>query len=122
MPMYQPKFSRLTSRYVRRELMRLLRTKYLPLMARHVQYQPADASAWTPFKTVIDLSSLRTGIEAMAALPTARREPKSKGCEYERQLKAWKRRRTIARAKVAKYARLVRYHKNPGKSGGRLAP
>ena len=52
----------------------------------------------------------RSGIEAMAALPTARREPKSKGCEYERQLKVWKRRRTIARAKVAKYARLVRYH------------
>ena len=49
----------------------------------------------------------------MAALPTARREPKSKGCQYERQLKAWKRRRTIARAKVAKYARLVRYHSKP---------
>jgi hypothetical protein len=70
-----------------------------------VQYQPADSSAWTPFKTVIDVSSLRTGIEAMAALPTARREPKAKGCEYERQLKVWKRRRTIARGKVAKYAR-----------------
>ena len=111
--MYQPKFSRLTSRYVRRELMRLLRRKYLPLLARHVQYQPADSSAWTPFKTVIDVSSLRTGIEAMAALPTARREPKPKGCEYERQLKVWKRRRTIARGKVAKYARLVRYHKKP---------
>ena len=46
-------------------------------------------------------------------MPTARREPKAKGCEYERQLKVWKRRRTIARGKVAKYARLVRYHKKP---------
>lgn len=121
MPTYQPKFSRLTSRYVRRELMRLLRTKYLPILARHVQYQPADSSAWTPFRAVIDLSSMRTGIEAMAALPTARREPQPKGCEYERQLRAWKRRRTIARAKVAKYARLVRYHRKRGESGGRLA-
>jgi hypothetical protein len=84
-------------------------------MARHVQYQPADATAWTPFKTIIDLSFLRTGIEAMAALPTARREAKPEGQldEYERQLKAWKRRRTIARTKVAKYARLVRYHRKP---------
>ena len=111
--MYQSKFSRLTSRYVRRELMRLLRTKYLPLLARHVQYQPTDSSAWAPFKTVIDVSYLRTAIETMAALPTARREPKPKGCEYERQLKVWRRRRTIARGKVAKYARLVRYHKKP---------
>ena len=111
--MYQPKFSRLTSRYVRRELLRLLRRKYLPLLARHVQRQPADASTWSTLAVSIDVSSLRTGIEAMAALPTARREPKPKGCEYERQLKVWRRRRTIARGKVAKYARLVRYHKKP---------
>jgi O6-methylguanine-DNA--protein-cysteine methyltransferase len=111
--MYQPKFSRLTSRYVRRELLRLLRRKYLSLLARHVQRQPADASPWSTLAVSIDVSSLRTGIEAMAALPTARREPKPKGCEYERQLKVWKRRRTIARGKVAKYARLVRYHKKP---------
>ena len=36
--------------------------------------------------------------------------------EYERQLKAWKRRRTIARGKVAKYARLVRYHRKHGRN------
>jgi hypothetical protein len=48
----------------------------------------------------------------MAALPAARREPKAgQLAEYERQLRAWKRRRTIARTKVAKYARLVRYHR-----------
>ena len=80
-----PKFTRLTSQYVRRELLRLLRRKYLPLLARHIYRQPA-----------------------------ARREPKAgQLSEYERQLKAWKRRRTIARGKVAKYARLVRYHRKP---------
>lgn len=108
-----PKFTRLTSQYVRRELLRLLRKKYLPLLTRHIYRQPADARTWPTLALPIDVEPLRTGIEAMAALPTARREPKSKGCEYERQLKAWKRRRTIARAKVAKYARLVRYHSKP---------
>ena len=106
-----PRFTRLTSQYVRRELLRLLRRKYLPLLARHIYRQPADALTWPALALPIEVEPLRTGIEAMAALPTARREPKAKGCEYERQLKAWRRRRTIARGKVAKYARLVRYHR-----------
>ncbi len=117
MPMYQPKFSRLTSQYVRRELLRLLRRKYLPILARHIHRQPADASTWPTLALAIDVEPLRTGVEAMAALPAARREPKAgQLAEYERQLRAWKRRRTIARTKVAKYARLVRYHrKTPAK-------
>lgn len=86
MSISQSKFSRLTSQYVRRELLRLLGRKYLPLMARHVQCQPAGPTAWAPFKATIDLSFLQTGIETMAALPTAR-------------------------VGVAKYARLVRYHR-----------
>ena len=108
-----PRFTRLTSQYVRRELLRLLRRKYLPLLARHIYRQPADALTWPALALPIEVEPLRAGIEAMAALPTARREPKAKGCEYERQLKAWRRRRTIARGKVAKYARLVRYHRKP---------
>lgn len=109
-----PRFTRLTSQYVRRELLRLLRKKYLPLLARHIYRQPADARTWPTLALPIDVEPLRTGIEALAAMPAARREPK--GCEYERQLKAWKRRRTIARNKVAKYARLVRYHKKHGRN------
>ena len=109
-----PKFTRLTSQYVRRELLRLLRRKYLPLLARHIYRQPADASTWPALALPIEVEPLRAGIEAMAALPAARREPKAgQLAEYERQLKAWKRRRTIARGKVAKYARLVRYHRKP---------
>lgn len=109
-----PKFTRLTSQYVRRELLSLLRRKYLPLLARHIYRQPADASTWPALALPIEVEPLRAGIEAMAALPAARREPKAgQLAEYERQLKAWKRRRTIARGKVAKYARLVRYHRKP---------
>lgn len=121
---YQPRFTRLTARYVRRELLRVLRRKYLPLLARHVQCQPTDPGAWAPFKTLIDVSFLRTGIEALAAMPSPRREPKPCGAlaEYERRLKAWKRRRSIARSKVARYGRLVRYHrqsrKKPARAGG----
>ena len=113
-----PRFTRLTSQYVRRELLRLLRRKYLPLLARHIYRQPADASTWPALALPVDVEPLRAGIEALAALPTARREPKSKGCEYERQLKAWKRRRTIARNKVAQYARLVRYHRKHRETQG----
>jgi hypothetical protein len=117
-----PRFTRLTSQYVRRELLRLLRRKYLPLLARHIYRQPADASTWPALALPIDVEPLRAGIEAMAALPAARREPKAgQLAEYERQLKAWKRRRTIARTKVAKYARLVRYHRKRGRNAGRLA-
>lgn len=109
-----PKFTRLTSQYVRRELLSLLRRKYLPLLARHIYRQPADASTWPALALPIEVEPLRAGIEAMAAMPAARREPKAgQLAEYERQLKAWKRRRTIARGKVAKYARLVRYHRKP---------
>jgi hypothetical protein len=110
-----PRFTRLTSQYVRRELLRLLRRKYLPLLARHIYRQPADASTWPALALPIDVEPLRAGIEALAAMPAARREPKAgRLAEYERQLKAWKRRRTIARTKVAKYARLVTYHRKRG--------
>jgi hypothetical protein len=115
MPAYQPKFTVVTRRYVRRELLRLLREKYLPLLVRHVQWQPADGMEWQPFKTMIALGRLRPGVEALAAMPAARRDaigPAERQLrDYERQLTAWKRRRTIARTKVAKYARLVRYHR-----------
>ncbi|MGI9177259.1 MAG: hypothetical protein ACR2IT_05320 [Pirellulales bacterium] len=117
-----PKFTRLTSRYVRRELLRLLRRKYVPLLARHIYRQPADARTWSTLALPIDVEPLRTGIEAMAALPAARREPEGQLARYERELTAWRRRRTIARGKVAKYARLVRYHRKHGKSEGRPAP
>ena len=109
-----PRFTRLTSQYVRRELLRLLRRKYLPLLARHIYRQPADALTWPALALPIEVEPLRAGIEALAAMPAARREPKAgRLAEYERQLKACKRRRTIARGKVAKYARLVRYHRKP---------
>ena len=109
-----PRFTRLTSQYVRRELLRLLRRKYLPLLARHIYRQPADASTWPALALPIEVEPLRAGIEALAAMPAARREPKAgQLSEYERQLKAWRRRRTIAQGKVAKYARLVRYHRKP---------
>jgi predicted metal-dependent hydrolase len=117
-----PRFTRLTSQYVRRELLRLLRRKYLPLLARHIYRQRADASTWPALALPIEVEPLRAGIEALAAMPTARREPKGQLDEYERQLKAWKRRRTIARNKVAKYARLVTYHKKRGKCGVRPTP
>ena len=57
-----PKFTRLTSQYVRRELLRLLRRKYLPLLVRHIYRQPADASTWSALALPIDVEPLRTEI------------------------------------------------------------
>ena len=104
-----PRFTRLTSQYVRRELLRLLRKKYLPLLARHIYRQRADASTWPALALPIDVEPLRAGIEAMAALPAARREPKAEGqlAEYEQQLKAWRRRRMHPDQIFQKHASLI---------------
>ena len=54
-----PRFTRLTSQYVRRELLRLLRRKYLPLLARHIYRQPADALTWPALALPIEVEPLR---------------------------------------------------------------
>jgi hypothetical protein len=114
-----PRLTRLTSQYVRRELQRVFRDKYLPSVARHIVAQRADGGGrWEPFRIMLDIESMRPMIEAMEALPRARieRKPASPLREYQRELTIWKRRRTTARARVAKYARLVRYHRKSAKN------
>ena len=113
-----PRLTRLTSQYVRRELQRVFRDKYLPSVARHIVAQRVDGSRWEPFRIVFDVESMRPMIEAMEALPRTRieRKPASPLRDYQRELTIWKRRRTTARARVAKYARLVRYHRKSAKN------
>jgi hypothetical protein len=114
-----PRLTRLTSQYVRRELQRVFRDKYLPSVARHIVAQRADGGGrWEPFRIMFDIESMRPMIEAMEALPRARVERRSASPlrEYSRELTIWKRRRTTARARVAKYARLVRYHRKSAKN------
>lgn len=119
-----PKLTRLTSKYVRRELQRVFRDKYLSAVARHIVAQRADGGGstgkWEPFRIMFDIESMRAMIETMEALPRARveRKPASPLREYQRELTIAKRRRTNARARVAKYARLVRYHSKPRKRRG----
>ena len=116
-----PRLTRLTSQYVRRELQRIFRDKYLSAVARHIVAQRADGGGrWEPFRIMFDVESMRPMIEAMEALPRARieRKPASLLRDYQRELTIWKRRRTHARARVAKYARLVRYHSKPPKKRG----
>jgi hypothetical protein len=115
-----PKLTRLTSQYVRRELLSLLRRKYLPLLVRHIHRQPADASAWPALALPIDVEPLRSMVETLEALPRTRIERKPTGPlrEYQRELTIWKRKRTTARARVAKYTRLVRYHSKTRKRRG----
>ena len=115
-----PKLTRLTSQYVRRELLGLFRRKYLPLLVRHICRQPTDGSTWPALAVPFDVESLRPMFEALEALPRARiqRKPESPLRKYQKELTIWKRRRTTARARVAKYTRLVRYHAKPRKKTG----
>jgi hypothetical protein len=115
-----PKLTRLTSQYVRRELLGLFRRKYLPLLVRHICRQPTDGSTWPALAVPFDVESMRAMIETLESLPRARveRKPASPLREYRRELTIAKRRRTNARARVAKYARLVRYHSKPRKRRG----
>lgn len=119
-----PRFTRLTSQYVRRELQRLFRDKYLSAVARHIvaqwDYGGGPANRWEPCRLLFDVDCMRVMIETMDALPRARieRKPDSPLRDYQRELTIWKRRRTTARARVAKYARLVRYHSKPRKKRG----
>ena len=116
-----PKLTRLTSQYVHRELQRIFRDKYLSAVRRHIVAQRADGGGrWESFRIMFDVESMRAMIETFEALPRARleRKPASPLREYSRELTIWKRRRTTARARVAKYARLVRYHAKPRKKTG----
>ena len=115
-----PKLTRLTSQYVRRELLGLFRRKYLPLLVRHICRQPTDGSTWPALAVPFDVESVRPMFEALEALPRARiqRKPESPLRKYQKELTIWKRRRTTARARVAKYTRLVRYHAKPRKKRG----
>lgn len=119
-----PKLTRLTSQYVRQELQRIFRDKYLPLVARHILAQRDDGGGstgrWESFRINFDVESLRATIEMMEALPRSRieRRPPNLLREYQRELTIWRRKRTTARARVAKYARLVRYHSKPRKRRG----
>lgn len=115
-----PKLTRLTSQYVRRELQRVFRDKYLSTLFRHITAQRFDGGRWESFRINFDVESLRASIETLEALPRARieRGPANLLREYQRELTIWKRKRTTARARVAKYTRLVRYHSKPGKRRG----
>jgi hypothetical protein len=117
-----PRLTRLTSQYVRRELQRIFRDKYLSAVARHIAAQRADGGGatgrWEPLRIMFDVESIRAMIETLEALPRVRveRRPASPLREYQRELTIWKRRRTHARARVAKYARLVAYHRKHGEN------
>jgi len=119
-----PKLTRLTSLYVRRELQRVFRDNYLPLVARHIVAQRDDGGGangrWQSLRINFDVESMRATIETMEALPPARieRRPANLLREYRKELTIWRRKRTTARARVAKYARLVRYHSKPRKRRG----
>jgi len=119
-----PKLTRLTSRLLRKELLRVFRDRYLPNVARHIVAQKDDGGGatgrWESLRINFDVESLRPLVESLEALPKVRivRRPVNLLREYQKELTVWKRRRTTARARVAKYARLVRYHRKPGKRRG----
>jgi hypothetical protein len=104
------------AKFVRRELLKMFR-KYLPEGVHIVQKRLAgngvsSTGEWHKWEAWLPIDKLRAGVELAEAMPDAGRGKAPSRLErYEAELRAWKRRRTIARTKAAKYARLVRYHR-----------
>lgn len=107
------RMNRATNKFVRQELMKLFRTVHLRGLVAAVGQRIRDNKVpWPPLGTFINLDRLRPGVELMQAIPGASRGTAPTKLErYEAELRRWKRRRTIAQSKVAKYSRLVRYHR-----------
>lgn len=122
--------NRQTKSFLRRELLRQFRKKQIHSLISYVYSRIAYCANTEKPLTLpnnqtayFDLSDLAPGIELHNSVPTGRKEfvdPALKQLrEYEAELKAWKRKRTIARTKVAKYSRLVAYHRKKVKAVSR---
>jgi hypothetical protein len=67
---------------------------------------------WSEFTLYLNLDSLRSGVEMMESIPTPARRKPTQLEQYAAELRKWRRMRTTARKNVAKYSRLVRYHRS----------
>jgi hypothetical protein len=69
-------------------------------------------SRWGSYTIYFDLEPLQRGVEMMESIPTPARRKPTQLEQYAAELRKWRRMRTTARKNVAKFSRLVRYHRS----------
>jgi hypothetical protein len=113
------------SKFVRAKSLAMFRKDLLPMIrqivAVHIRRlarkQTTGSISGPPLR--FDYDALRDGVEALLEVPAAAGATRASKVErLEAELKAWKRRRTIARRKVAQLQRSVRYHRKATASKG----
>lgn len=107
---------RSTARYVRSALLAQFRKQFLPRLLEGIRYRMRDGvTPWRPQSLLWELDDIRPGVDMAESIPSpARSAKKTQLEEYEAALRKWKRARSVARSKVTKYSRLVRYHRKQG--------
>lgn len=102
-----------TADFVRTALMRAFRKNHIPNLVAAVAGRVARGEKdWRTYTVNVSLEAIRPGVEMMDSIPAPARRKRTQLEEYAAELKKWRRMRTTARAKVAKYSRLVRYHRS----------
>lgn len=122
------KLNRSASSYARRALVAMFKKHHLPKLIERLAESFHEANRHDPPKPMaipsvavhFDMRSLAEGVALHSTVSSGRREKLTEEermiREYEAELKAWRRKRTVARSKVAKYSRLVRYHRSKRRS------
>lgn len=113
------------SKFVRAKALEVFRRDCLPIIRSNVSAYLRRLRRGETTGTItgpplcFDWDELRPGVDALAEAPSAAAPTRvSKMERLEAELKAWKRRRTIARRKVAQLQRSVRYHRKATASKG----
>ena len=87
----------------------------MPTILQQLKNRIRSGNWATTHNVSISFDSMRSAVELALQMPAIGRQSGTKAeqelAEAESQLRLWKRRRTVARAKVAKYGRMVRYRR-----------
>jgi hypothetical protein len=93
--------------------MRSFRKVFVPYVVSNIAGKVSRGEkAWSGYALTLNLESLRSGVEMMESIPTPARRKPTQLEQYAAELRKWRRMRTTARKNVAKFSRLVRYHRS----------
>jgi hypothetical protein len=93
--------------------MRSFRKVHVPNLVENIAHKVSKGSKfWNGYTLTLNLEPLRSGVEMMESIPTPARRKPTQLEQYAAELRKWRRMRTTARKNVAKFSRLVRYHRS----------
>jgi hypothetical protein len=93
--------------------MRQFRKLHVPNLVANIAGKVSRGEkVWGGYPLTLYLEPLRSGVEMMESIPTPARRKPTQLEQYAAELRKWRRMRTTARKNVAKFSRLVRYHRS----------